>query len=64
MPVNPSRNISRTTAFELKSGNFSLPLLRLLSTDMDTVAEQLDAKVQQVPDFFRNTPVVIDLGML
>ncbi len=64
MPVHLSKNTDQTTAFELKAGNFTLPLLRLLSTDMDTVAEQLDAKVQQVPDFFRNTPVVIDLGML
>ncbi len=64
MPVNPSRDKSRTKAFELKSGNFTLPLLRLLSTDMDIMAEELAAKVQQAPEFFRNTPVVIDLSVL
>ncbi len=64
MPVNPSRKKSKATAFELKSGNFTLPLLRLLSTDMDAVAEELAEKVKQVPEFFRNAPVVIDLGVL
>lgn len=64
MPVNLSKKADQTTAFELKAGNFTLPLMRLLSTDMDSVAEELAAKVKQVPDFFRNTPIVIDLGVL
>jgi septum site-determining protein MinC len=29
---------------------------------MESVAEQLGVKVEQAPEFFRNTPVVIDLG--
>lgn len=48
-------------AFELKAAGFTLPVIRLLGLDMDAVAEQLGAKVEQAPDFFRNTPVVIDL---
>lgn len=64
MSVNLSKKADQTTAFELKAGNFTLPLLRLLSTDMDMVAEQLAVKVKQIPDFFRNTPIVIDLGVL
>jgi septum site-determining protein MinC len=48
-------------AFELKAAAFTLPIIRLLGADMDAVAEQLGAKVDQAPDFFRNTPVVIDL---
>ena len=47
--------------FELKAAAFTLPVIRLLGTEMDAVAEQLGAKVDQAPDFFRNTPVVIDL---
>lgn len=64
MPVYISKETAQTEAFELKAGTFTLPLLRLLSTDIDTVATQLAAKVSQVPDFFRNTPVVIDLKVL
>lgn len=64
MSVNTRKKKTQTAAFELKSGNFTLPLLRLLSTDMDIVAKQLDAKVKQVPGVFRNTPLIIDLGVL
>ncbi len=46
---------------ELKAGAFTLPLLRLLGTDMDAVANELSAKAAQTPQFFRDTPVVIDL---
>jgi len=48
-------------AFELKAAGFTLPVIRLLGVDMDQVAAQIGAKVEQAPDFFRNTPVVIDL---
>jgi len=49
-------------AFELKAAGFTLPVIRLLNGDMEAVAEQIGAKVEQAPDFFHNTPVVIDLG--
>ena len=51
-------------AFELKAATFTLPVIRLLGVDMDSVADQLGIKVNQAPDFFRNTPVVIDLSGL
>ena len=50
--------------FEFKAAAFTLPVIRLLGTDMDAVAAQLSAKVDQAPDFFKNTPVVIDLSGL
>ncbi|MGD2118708.1 MAG: septum site-determining protein MinC [Chromatiales bacterium] len=50
--------------FELKSGHFNLPNLRLLDTDMNRLADELYEQVQQAPAFFLNTPVVIDLGLL
>ena len=50
--------------FELKAAAFTLPVIRLLGTDMDAVAEQLGAKVEQAPDFFHNTQVVVDLSGL
>lgn len=51
-------------AFELKAAGFTLPVIRLLGGTMESVAEQLGTKVEQAPEFFRNTPVVIDLGGL
>jgi septum site-determining protein MinC len=57
-----SQETSHTTPqFELKAGSFTLPLLRLLGTNMDWVAEQLSQKVAQSGGFFHNAPVVIDL---
>lgn len=50
--------------FELKAASFTLPVIRLLGSDMDAVSAQLGPKVEQAPDFFRNTPVVVDLGGL
>ncbi|HSQ06247.1 MAG TPA: septum site-determining protein MinC [Chromatiaceae bacterium] len=55
------QTLAPAAAFELKAAGFTLPVIRLLGLDMDAVAEQLGAKVEQAPDFFRNTPVVIDL---
>ncbi len=48
----------------MKSGHFTLPNLRLLRADMGALDEQLLARVQQAPSFFRHTPVVIDLSCL
>jgi len=55
---------TRAPEFELKAATFTLPLIRLLGVDMDAVAKHLGAKVDQAPDFFHNTPVVIDLSAL
>jgi septum site-determining protein MinC len=49
-------------SFELKAAGFTLPVIRLLNGNMEALAEQIGVKVEQAPDFFRNTPVVIDLG--
>jgi len=49
---------------EFKAAAFTLPIVRLLGTDMDAVAEYMGTKVDQAPEFFRNTPVVIDLASL
>ena len=65
MAVNPSSPAGGLpAAFELKAAGFTLPVIRLLAGSMEAVAEQLGAKVEQAPEFFRNTPVVIDLAAL
>ncbi|KOR29779.1 hypothetical protein TI03_01425 [Achromatium sp. WMS1] len=52
---------SSRTQFEWKADTFTLPLLRLLDTDMDAIAEQLTDTVSKAGTFFHNAPVVIDL---
>ena len=60
----PIKDAAVAAAFELKASSFTLPVIRLLSLDMDAVETQLATKVEQAPGFFRNTPVVIDLSEL
>jgi len=65
MAVKPeSEERTPSAVVELKAAAFTLPVIRLLDTDMDAVAEHLSTKVDQAPEFFRNTPVVVDLSAL
>lgn len=64
MESNVKTTPSQDAVFELKAGHFTLPNLRLLSANLDALDEQLLARVQQAPEFFRNTPVVIDLSLM
>jgi septum site-determining protein MinC len=50
--------------FDLKASSFTFPTLYLRSGDLDLLAEGLEQRVEQAPDFFRNTPVVIDLSKI
>ena len=48
-------------AFTLKGSLYTLTTLQLKTTDLTAIAEQLTVMVKQVPRFFANTPLVIDL---
>ena len=50
--------------FEIKSANFPLLALRLKSSDLDALAEELTAQYGEMPDFFENDAVVLDLSTL
>ncbi|QIK37835.1 septum site-determining protein MinC [Caldichromatium japonicum] len=57
-PVAPSAS---PDPFELKMASFSLPVMRLLAVDLETLLLHLGNRIERAPDFFRNTPIVIDL---
>ena len=61
MTSGTSERESAAPLFEFKGGSINLPVLKLLSGNMDAVAALLSVKVQQAPGFFRNAPVAIDL---
>ena len=63
-PTSSTNASDGAGTFELKAASFTLPIIRLLDNDIETVASRLGAKVEKAPDFFRNTPVVIDLSDL
>jgi septum site-determining protein MinC len=59
----PSSGSSPAT-FEIKSANLPLVALRLMSTDLQAVAHDLARQYGDVPDFFDQDPLVIDLAYL
>jgi septum site-determining protein MinC len=55
---------SKSPAFELKGIVAPLTALRLRTADLGVIAKQLVAKVTQMPQFFQDAPVLVDLGGL
>lgn len=63
-PTVSAHTAQSAGAFELKTSSFTLPVIRLFDADLEALALRLGAKVEKAPDFFRHTPVVIDLSEL
>ncbi len=61
MTGQPSHKTTMTSGIELKGSTFALPVFKPLSADQETLSQALSEKVEQAPEFFQNTPVVIDL---
>ncbi len=59
----PLQNLA-SPAFHLKAASFTLPVLKLLVPDVQAVAAGLEAKIAEAPQFFHNTPLVIDVQAL
>jgi septum site-determining protein MinC len=51
-------------SFEIKSANLPLVALMLKSTDLQLLARELAQRFGEIPDFFDNDPLVIDLTPL
>lgn len=55
----------RTPAtFEIKSANLPLVALLLKSSDLPSLAQELQGRFGDIPEFFDNDPLVIDLGLV
>lgn len=54
----------KPAVFEIKSANLPLVALLLKSTDLQAVADTLASRYGDIPDFFDNDPLVIDLSPL
>ena len=55
---------STPTSFEIKSANLPLVALLLKSTDLSALERDLRLRFGDIPDFFDNDPLVIDLSPL
>lgn len=51
----------KKNALEFKSTSFSVPVLGVYSTDLKQINALLDIKIAQAPDFFKHSPLLIDL---
>lgn len=51
-------------ALEFKSTSLTVPVLLLASTDLTHIQHQLQEKVAQAPEFFKHSPLLIDLKKL
>ena len=64
MPTDPQKTSSSHLALEFKSSTFSVPVLVLFSNSLQNIEQQLQEKIAQAPEFFRNSPILIDLQEL
>ncbi|MBK8816661.1 MAG: septum site-determining protein MinC [Methylococcaceae bacterium] len=48
-------------ALEFKSSTFSVPVLVLSSDDLILIEQQLQGKIRLAPEFFKNSPLVLDV---
>ena len=61
MSINSQQNTQHLPALEFKSSTFSAPVLVLISNDIFIIEQQLQEKIHLAPEFFKNSPLVIDL---
>ncbi|NBY34170.1 MAG: hypothetical protein EBQ68_09270 [Betaproteobacteria bacterium] len=59
-----SRPPANTLSFEIKSASLPLVSFVLKSADIKVVAQDLQTRLGDTPDFFDNDPVLVDLQHL
>jgi septum site-determining protein MinC len=64
MSTDSQQNALHLPVLEFKSSTFSVPVLVLASNDVMAIEQQLQEKIQQAPEFFKNSPLVLDLQEL
>ncbi len=64
MPAKQSEPHNPSVALEIKAGSMTLPILKLYTADLAALSIQLEEKLRRAPEFFRNAPVILDLGEL
>ncbi len=60
MSIDSQKTPNMPLALEFKSSTFSVPVLVLFSDDLVIIEQQLQEKINLAPEFFRNSPLVLD----
>lgn len=64
MSIDPEKMHNLHSILEIRSNTFFVPVLVLYSNDFAVIEQALQQKISQAPDFFRNSPIVLDLHEL
>ncbi|MCI0919134.1 septum site-determining protein MinC [Pseudomonas stutzeri] len=56
--------LDQSPVFQLKGSMLAITVLELAQNDLERLDQQLAVKVEQAPDFFNNTPLVLALDKL
>jgi septum site-determining protein MinC len=64
MSTDAQRTPYSPPALEFKSSTFSVPVLVISSNDLIIIQQQLEAKIKLAPEFFKNSPLVLDVQEL
>ncbi|GAB6141411.1 septum site-determining protein MinC [Methylosoma difficile] len=60
MPTEPQQQHSGPT-LEFKTSTFSAPVLVIATDDLNSIEQQLQEKIEKAPDFFKNSPIILDV---
>ncbi len=63
MLATSSLHIVSNTTLEFKSSSFNIPVLVLSSDNLVEIKKELQQKTSQAPDFFKDSPLIIDLNL-
>ncbi len=61
MSTDTEAPIYTKSALEFKSSSFSVPVLVIYTTELKQIKHQLKEKIAQAPEFFKNSPALLDL---
>ncbi|MGZ4977792.1 MAG: septum site-determining protein MinC [Methylobacter sp.] len=59
-----SQQRDQLPVLEFKSSTYSVPVLVLASNNISIIEQQLQEKIHQAPEFFKNSPLIFDLQEL
>lgn len=61
MSIDTKTSSNNKPAVEIKSTSFSAPILVIFNTDLKQIESLLEEKISLAPEFFNNSPLVLDL---
>ena len=61
MSIDTKTSSNKKPALEIKSTQFSAPILVIFNTDLNQIDLLLEEKISLAPEFFNNSPLVLDL---